>query len=123
MTMMTAMEAHREMNALQVKIKIASASPERNQPYIDGLVDTFGIYYDIWHNAATQEGNMKGLTVKVIRKMTSKELDAEYWPTDSDVPCIELSNGLVLYPSRDEEGNGPGCIFGRNEDGSTFMLG
>jgi len=37
--------------------------------------------------------------------------------------ALVLENGTVLYPSRDEEGNGPGAMFGRTKAGTTITLG
>lgn len=57
-----------------------------------------------------------------IRPMTLKEAGVEGWGyRHRATPVIELDNGLVLYPSRDEEGNGPGVIFGWSGD-DHFMV-
>ena len=61
-----------------------------------------------------------GQTVKEIRPMTPKEIDNEGWSTGST--AVVLSNGVVLYASCDEEGNGHGEIFGRTEKGKTFSI-
>jgi hypothetical protein len=37
--------------------------------------------------------------------------------------CLLLDNGLILFPSRDEESNEAGCFFGNYKDGSGFILG
>jgi hypothetical protein len=51
-----------------------------------------------------------GVKIKDVRPLTTKEMEREGW----DKPCmvIELENGVLLYPSMDEEGNGPGALFG-----------
>lgn len=51
-------------------------------------------------------------TIKTIRNMTKKELEREGWEDEQNVTCIELDDGMLLYPSRDSEGNGAGKIFG-----------
>jgi hypothetical protein len=58
---------------------------------------------------------IEGLTIKKIRRGTKKEGEREGWETPFTV--IELSDGSILYASRDGEGNEPGVIFG--VDGKT----
>jgi hypothetical protein len=67
------------------------------------------------------EDPLIGETIVEIRKMTDEEMTQEYWTPDNirgNPTVIELSNGTILFPSRDPEGNGPGALFGRNEDQS-----
>ena len=58
--------------------------------------------------------------------MTKEELDVEGWETGRHTPptvlVLVLDDGTKLYPSQDEEGNGPGALFGINPDGENFML-
>jgi hypothetical protein len=63
-----------------------------------------------------------GATIKKLRIMTKMEMANENWDMDEDVIAIELSNGIVLYASMDEEGNGPGAIFGHDKKGTNFAL-
>jgi len=66
---------------------------------------------------------MLGLKIVGIRKMTKKEIRYEGWEGQIDVPtAIVLSDGTLLYASRDDEGNGPGQIFGKAPDGKAFQL-
>jgi hypothetical protein len=53
--------------------------------------------------------------------MTTSEMNREGW-YGYPPPVIELSNGTLLYPSQDDEGNSPGALFGLGSDGDTFML-
>lgn len=55
-----------------------------------------------------------------IRKMSKAELDREGWDVDNynETVVIVLENGIVLFASSDEEGNGPGCIFGYDKTGA-----
>jgi len=63
-------------------------------------------------------GEIVGLKIKDVRKMTSKEMKAEGWDGDCfGVTCIVLEDGTKIYSSRDSEGNGPGALFG--VDGKT----
>jgi hypothetical protein len=63
-----------------------------------------------------------GATIKKLRVLTPKEMAEEGWDNDEDVIAIELSNGIVLYASQDDEGNGPGAMFGHDKKGTTFGL-
>lgn len=60
-----------------------------------------------------------------IRPMTKKELKNEGW---EDTPhyhipkVLVLKDGTVLYPSMDDEGNGPGRLFGTSKEGVSFSL-
>lgn len=60
-----------------------------------------------------------GQTVVRTRAMTTEEMEAEGWCHGTVV--IVLSNGVLLYPSSDSEGNDCGVIFGKDGDNS-FML-
>jgi hypothetical protein len=59
-----------------------------------------------------------GHKIVQVRPMTEKEMQEQYW--DRPATVIVLDNGTKLYPSRDEEGNDPGCIFGTYPDGAMF---
>ncbi len=60
-----------------------------------------------------------GQKIVKVRQMTSIERDREGWYRGTVV--IELSNGVLLYPSSDEEGNDAGALFGKDGD-HTFIL-
>ncbi len=56
-----------------------------------------------------------GATIVAVRPMTKEEAEREGWSIGGrqGAPMVlELSTGAVLYPSQDEEGNGPGALFG-----------
>ena len=53
-----------------------------------------------------------GQRIVKVRPMTEEEKRHEGWSHDTVV--IELNNGILLYPSRDEEGNDAGTIFGKD---------
>jgi hypothetical protein len=65
-----------------------------------------------------------GLTITEVRPMHTDELLAEGWFTGPrGVPALlVLSDGTKLYASRDDEGNGPGVLFGAGKEGS-FRVG
>ena len=56
-----------------------------------------------------------GQRIVDVRRMTEKEAYREGWPAGSTV--LVLGNGILLYPSQDAEGNGPGAVFGATSDG------
>jgi len=66
-----------------------------------------------------KKGSMSS-TIKSIRPMTKKEMNAESWRTGTTV--IEMDDGTLIYASRDEEGNDSGCLFGVAPDGEHFRL-
>jgi len=65
-----------------------------------------------------------GRKIVAVRPMTKEEVEREGWDDwyRSNVPVIVLDDGTTLFPSRDEEGNGPGEIFGYNEEGGVMLL-
>ena len=72
----------------------------------------------------TLKDNVVGRTIVGARKMTRDEAEAEGWNglRDWDYPVVLiLDDGTILFPSADEEGNGPGELFG-TAGGITFML-
>lgn len=67
-----------------------------------------------------------GLKIVGFRKMTESELEGEGWETDLSYDpayAMVLSDGSVIYPSRDYEGNGPGAFFGVINGIQHFALG
>lgn len=66
------------------------------------------------------ESFLIGKTVKAVRPMTKKELNGEGWDGRAGA-VIEFDDGTLIYASRDEEGNGPGALFGA-KDGKHFAF-
>ena len=65
-----------------------------------------------------------GLKIVKIREMTKAEMNREGWRTSRFGPsavAIELSDGTIIYPSQDSEGNGPGILFMADKKG-TYTL-
>jgi hypothetical protein len=57
--------------------------------------------------------------------MTKKEAEAEGWDIDlrfKTAPVLVLDDGSKIYPSADEEGNGPGALFGVDKKGNHFIV-
>lgn len=61
-----------------------------------------------------------GKMIKRVRPLTEEELEREGW--DRPTLALELSGGDVIYASRDDEGNGPGTLFGCTKKGETFYV-
>lgn len=55
-----------------------------------------------------------GQRIIAIRKMTQFESRAEGWEDSKDSVALILENGIILYASKDEEGNDAGVMFGIN---------
>ena len=66
---------------------------------------------------------LEGKTIKKIRPMSVEELAAEGWEDSTTSILIELTDGTLIYPSSDSEGNSPGALFGTNEKDGAFALG
>ena len=58
-----------------------------------------------------------------VRPMTRKEMNKEMWGSRTIPLVIVLDNGIKLYPSSDEEGNGPGALFGCTKNGNCYCIG
>ena len=72
-----------------------------------------------------EKDSVVGAKIVKIRPMTGKEMSSEMWDEDnfgSNPPAIVLDNGTVIYPSRDDEGNGGGALFGYSKDGTQFGI-
>jgi hypothetical protein len=63
-----------------------------------------------------------GRRIVEVRAMSARELEAEGWPPDETAPVLVLDNGAILFPSRDEEGNGPGALFGATARKQGFRV-
>lgn len=68
---------------------------------------------------------LEGRTIENVRRMTDEELESEHWHhyRGSTPLVLELDDGTKVYPSKDPEGNGPGALFGENEDGEKVRFG
>lgn len=69
---------------------------------------------------------LRGCKIKDIRPMTAAELEENGWddPGMGAKPMvIVLSDGTLLYPSCDSEGNAPGVLFFRMMAGKEVCNG
>jgi hypothetical protein len=59
---------------------------------------------------------------RVVEFMSMTKLEEEGWnsyrPNDR-IPAIAFDDGSKIYPSMDDEGNGPGAPFGVDQAGAT----
>ena len=67
--------------------------------------------------------SLVGRLIVEVRPMSREEVEAEGWDDHSTAAMVLLlDDGTILYPSRDEEGNGPGALFGVEANGGAFGL-
>ena len=52
---------------------------------------------------------LEGRTIVRVRYTTDQEMRGLYWFERGIV--LELDDGTSIFPSRDDEGNGPGALF------------
>ena len=61
-----------------------------------------------------------GATIKSVRWMTTAEMEKEGWTRPAVV--MEMEEGGKIYASQDDEGNGPGTLFGENKNGESIYI-
>ena len=59
-------------------------------------------------------GVLLGRKIVRVRYVTEQEMRDLYWHQSGVV--MELDNGTLVYPSQDDEGNGPGALFTSDEN-------
>lgn len=64
-----------------------------------------------------------GATIVGARQMTVQEMKEEGWDhlNPDGTTVLILSTGAILYPSADWEGNGPGALFGKENDEAFYI--
>lgn len=73
----------------------------------------------------TPPGDPLGKLITDIRALRPAELAALDWAETYPIlscPVLVLSDGTYLYPTQDEEGNGPGCLWGRTPAGQDVTI-
>ena len=73
---------------------------------------------DYWNEKASNL--LKGKQIVAVRYLTEEEKDGMAWMQAS--VAVFLDDGTQFFISRDDEGNGPGSIFGANTDGEQWTL-
>ena len=62
--------------------------------------------------------HLVGKTIIGVRYLSTAEANEMHW---YERPVIlYLSDGSMIFPSRDDEGNGGGALFGQKADGKDF---
>lgn len=61
-----------------------------------------------------------GQTIQAVRWMTTEEMEQEGW--DRPAVILEMVEGGKIYASQDEEGNGPGTLFGIDRNGEQIYI-
>lgn len=67
------------------------------------------------------EYTLVGKKVVAVRNMTKKELRSEGWD-EEPATAIQFDDGTIVYASRDDEGNGPGAMFGKLKSGQGIYV-
>ena len=62
--------------------------------------------------------SLVGLRIAALRAMTEAEMLAEGWVSYGPVTVLVLEDGTKLYAAKDAEGNGPGALFGLDQEGA-----
>lgn len=66
-------------------------------------------------NWAEKASNLlEGRTIVRVRYINEDEMKSLYWFESGIV--LELDDGTWIFPSRDDEGNGPGALFTNHDD-------
>ncbi len=66
---------------------------------------------------------LEGQTVEEVRPMTDEELAENHWAIRHSRPIVFVfEDGTKIYPSADQEGNGPGQMFGEEPSGRMFAI-
>ena len=66
------------------------------------------------------KSNLVGRRIFDVKPMSRPEIEAEGW--DAGTVMIVLDDGTKLYASQDDEGNGPGALFGKDKKGVAFRV-
>lgn len=98
-------------------VLFAGSDTERNE---SGRI--FGTFRDLGFHVRPDkdlEAALSGRSIKLVRPMTSGEMEREGWSHERAGLVLDLGD-VTLFPSRDDEGNGPGIFYVRRNDGSGY---
>lgn len=62
-----------------------------------------------------------GAEIVAVRRLADGELAREGWDGQQPPVAFELSNGRLVYPAQDAEGNGPGALFAYDEAEGEYL--
>ena len=71
-----------------------------------------------WTNYANK--NLEGKTIRSVSYMTKEESEDMGWYKRPII--IEFTDGTLVFPSRDDEGNNGGAMFGQTKDGEDLTF-
>lgn len=71
-----------------------------------------------WEDRAAKA--LVGRTITGARYLTQPEMDNLGW--SKSVLLLTLDDGSLLFPSRDDEGNGGGALFGVDKGGNNLTF-
>ena len=61
-----------------------------------------------------------GRKIVDVISLNKKVIEKEGWDNSPyNSVCLVLDDGSIIYPSQDEEGNGPGCFFAMDKEMDT----
>ena len=66
------------------------------------------------------EKHLKGKRIVKVRYLSEEEKEQLHWYHRCEV--IQFDDGSLLFPSRDDEGNDAGALFGQTSDGEDYTL-
>lgn len=72
------------------------------------------------HFTAVASENFVGKKIKRVRYLTRKEAGRMGWHHRSIMLILE--DGTMLFPSRDDEGNDAGALFGQTPTGEELTI-
>lgn len=89
----------------------------------------WNVYYTLLNAEGTdatavhqQDAFPIGQRIVGVRELTPLELNYAGWEQGAYACALVLSDGSIIYASRDYEGNGPGAMFGRLRTGESFVV-
>lgn len=100
-------------------VLFAGSDTERNQ---SGRI--FGSSRDLGFRVIPDkllEAQLARRPIRLVRRMTEHEMAREGWGHEPHGLVLDLGD-MTLFPSRDDEGNGPGIFYVRRNDGSGFTV-
>jgi hypothetical protein len=72
------------------------------------------------HWTGLAQDQLVGRKIVKVRYMTKEEMSEWGWYHSPLI--LELDDGTLLYPSRDDEGNDAGALFGQDEGDEGFLF-
>lgn len=71
----------------------------------------------------SEQGFPVGYHIQEVRSLTDEEMAREGWHWSESAVALQLSDGSVLFASKDYSGSEPGVLSGRLATGERFTVG